>query len=143
MQVDPVLLNAKSILLISPRRLTCLVALAIVIPGKWIECSQLHPPSAELFRSIQYKATYVSTHLEGHTDSDNMWMSLPLLPPAPGLCFLPEICQPNLADLSLRRQMQCDGIRLCPVSTPYCQVTSNELPNALCLSFLISLKRAL
>ena len=119
MQVDPVLLKAKSILIISLERLTCLVALAIVIPGKWIECSQLHPPSAELFRSIQYKATYVSTHLEGHTDSDSMWTSLPLLPPAPGLCFLLETCQPNLADLFLRRRTQCDGTGPCPASTPY------------------------
>ena len=87
MKVDPVLLNAKSILIMSPGRLTCLVALAIVIPGKWIERSQLHPPSAELFRSIQHKATYVSAHLEGHTDSESTWASLPLLPLLLGCAF--------------------------------------------------------
>lgn len=48
---------------------TYLEALAIVIPGKWVESSQLHPPPAELLRGIQCKATYVSTYLEGHTGS--------------------------------------------------------------------------
>ena len=64
MQVDPVLLNAKSILIISPETLTCLVALAIVIPGKWIECSQLHPPSAKLLCDILSITTDVGTYLE-------------------------------------------------------------------------------
>lgn len=48
---------------------TYFVALAVVIPGKWVECPQLHPSPAELLGGVQRKATYVGTHLEGHAES--------------------------------------------------------------------------
>jgi hypothetical protein len=64
-QADPVLCMPIFIVSQEPY----LVALAIMIPGKWIKCSQLHPPPAELFRGVQCKATYVCTHLEENTDS--------------------------------------------------------------------------
>lgn len=64
MQKSPVLTYAVCFGSISWE--TYLVALAVAIPGKWIECSQLHPLPAELLRGVQCTATYVKTHLEGH-----------------------------------------------------------------------------
>jgi len=37
---------------------------SVVIPGKWVKCSHLHPPSAELFRGVFEETANICSDLQ-------------------------------------------------------------------------------
>lgn len=55
--------NARPVYVDYTSQLTYLIALAIVIPGKWIKSPQLHPAPAELLGGVLGEATYIGPDL--------------------------------------------------------------------------------